>query len=77
MRLLYDIILAYDLIGGSISRNSPHRRRDSSGDDDLVRDIDDVRNGLFLQASLHRVLGNHLAFLKVRLFDLMLHMVRN
>jgi len=41
-----------------------HRGRLSSGDDDLVHDINDVRNGLLIQASLHRVLGNHLAFLK-------------
>lgn len=56
---------------------STHRLRDSSGDDNLVRDINDVRNGLFIQASLHLVLGNDLAFLKVRQFDLMLHMIRN
>jgi len=41
-----------------------HRRRDSSGDDDIVRDIDDVRNGIFLNASLHRVLGEYITFLK-------------
>jgi len=32
---------------------STHRRRDSSGDNDIVRNIDDVRNGLFLNALLH------------------------
>jgi hypothetical protein len=53
---------------------SIHRRRESSGEDDLVRNIDDVRNGLFLMVNVHRALGNHLAILKVRLFDLMLHM---
>ena len=53
---------------------SIHRRREPSGEDDLVRNIDDVRNGLFVNASLHRVLGSYFAILKVRLFDLMLHM---
>jgi hypothetical protein len=54
---------------------STHRRRDSSSDDDIVLHIDDVRNGVFLGSNLHQVLGQHLAFLKVRLFGLMLHMV--
>ncbi len=58
-----------------IERFTTHRHRDSSGDD-IVQDIDDVRNGLFLNAGLHRVLGNDFALLKVCLFDLMLHMVR-
>ena len=56
---------------------SMHRHREFSGEDDLVRNIDDVRNGLFLTPTAHRVLGSHLAFLKVRLFDLMLHMAGN
>jgi hypothetical protein len=56
---------------------STHRRRDSNGDDDIARDIDDVRNGVLLESGLRRVLGKHLAFLKVRLFDLVLHMVGN
>jgi len=47
-----------------------HQHRCPSGDDSIVKDIDGVRNGLFLNGALH------LAFLKVHLFDLMLHMVR-
>jgi len=43
--------------------------------DVIVQHIDDIRNGLFLTSSLHRALGQHLAFLKVRLFNLTLHMV--
>ncbi|KAI0256499.1 hypothetical protein BJV78DRAFT_1081731, partial [Lactifluus subvellereus] len=41
-----------------------HRHRDSSGDDDIVEDIDDVRNGLFLNKGIHCVLGRYVAFLK-------------
>jgi hypothetical protein len=52
-----------------------HRRRESSGDDDMVRDFDEVRNGLFVDSTIHCVLGRHLAFLKVRLFNLVLHML--
>ena len=54
-----------------------HRRWVSSGEDDPVRNIDDVRNGLFLKVDVHRALGNHFAILKVRLFDLMLDMAGN
>ena len=52
-----------------------HQRREVCGDDGILRDIDDVRNGLFLTACLHRVLGIHFAILEVR--GLILHMVRN
>lgn len=50
---------------------SAHRHRGPCCDDDTVRDIDDVRNGLS-NGALRLVLGRHLAFLKVRLFYLML-----
>ncbi|KAI0251368.1 hypothetical protein BJV78DRAFT_485585 [Lactifluus subvellereus] len=36
----------------------------SSGDDDIVRDIINVRNGLFLSEIIQFVLGRHVAFLK-------------
>ncbi len=32
------------------------------GDDYILRDIDSVRNGLLLGASLHRAFGKHLPF---------------
>jgi hypothetical protein len=56
---------------------STYRRRGPCCGDEIVRDIDDVRNGVFLTGALSLVLGTHLAFLKVSLFDLMLHMVRS
>jgi hypothetical protein len=56
---------------------STYRRQGPSCDDEIVRHIDDVRNGLFLTGALCLVLGTQLAFLKVSLFDLMLHMVRS
>ena len=78
MRLLYGVTLLTIHRRQYIEMFSMHRRRDPCGDDnDILRDIDDVRNGLFLTACLHRVLGISLAFLKVNLFDLMLHMVRS
>lgn len=43
-------------------------------DGDIIRDIDDIRNGLFVTGAIHIALGrSDLAFLKVSLFDLMLH----
>jgi hypothetical protein len=64
-----------DILPGSMSRCSPHTDVETfSGNNDIVRDIG---NGLFLNTSLHCVLGKYVAFLKVRQFDLMLHLVRN
>ncbi|KAI0246989.1 hypothetical protein BJV78DRAFT_1249580 [Lactifluus subvellereus] len=43
---------------------STHRRRDTSGENDIVQDIDNVRNGLFVNVIIHCILGQHVAFLK-------------
>jgi len=40
------------------------RCRDSSGDNDIIRDINDLRNGLFLNVNIHRALGREVAFLR-------------
>ena len=49
-----------------------HCSRDAANND-IVREIDDVRNGILLHQSAHRTLGKHIAFLVVRsalmLFD--------
>ena len=36
---------------------------------------DDVHNGLFLNTSIYRVLGQYLTFLKAHLFNLILYLV--
>ena len=47
---------------------------DDDDDGDIIRDIDDIRNGLFVTGAIHIALGrSDLAFLKVCLFDLTLH----
>jgi len=47
---------------------------DDNDSDDIIQEIDDVRNGLFVTSAIHTALGySDLAFLKVSLFDLMLH----
>ncbi|KAI0245053.1 hypothetical protein BJV78DRAFT_1270029 [Lactifluus subvellereus] len=43
---------------------STYRRRDTSGTNDIVRDIDNVCNGLFVNVIIHCILGQHVAFLK-------------
>jgi len=37
---------------------STHRRQDTNVDDDIIQNIDDVRNGPFITSILHRVLGS-------------------
>lgn len=55
-----------------------HRGRGSvDGNDDIVTSINDVRNGLFVNAIIHRLLGQSVAFLKVSLVDLVLGLVNN
>jgi len=50
-----------------------HQHQSFCCNNDTVQDIDDVRNGLFLNRALCLVLGRHLAFLKVHLFFLILY----
>ncbi len=47
-----------------ISTYTQHRSRDPI-ETDIVEDIDNVRNGLLLHNSIHRALGEHVAFLMV------------
>ncbi len=42
-----------------------HRSRDPAGDD-IVREIDDIRNGILLNVIAHRQFGKRFAFLMVR-----------
>jgi hypothetical protein len=51
------------------------QRRCRGSDNSIVTSINDVHNGLFINANIHCVLGLSVAFLKVSLFDLVLHLV--
>ena len=53
-----------------------HRHRDSGDNDDIVRDINDIRDGL-INGAIHIALGRDLAILDVRLLNLMLRMDRS
>ncbi|KAH9962098.1 hypothetical protein BGW80DRAFT_1356783, partial [Lactifluus volemus] len=57
-------LLPYSKGDTYIESFSTHRRRDSSGVDDIVRNIDDIRNGLFLTLNLRLLLGRNFALLK-------------
>ena len=59
-------VLAHHRNGGQyISAYTQRRSRDPTGAD-IVKDIDDVRNGLFLNSLTHMVFGQLITFLKVR-----------
>lgn len=55
-------LLAHSKGDTYISTYTQHRSRDPSGGD-IIQDIDDVRNGLFLNTFSHRALGKDVAFL--------------
>ncbi len=48
-----------------IETYTQHRSRDPAGDD-IVREIDDIRNGILLNVIAHRQFGKRFAFLMVR-----------
>ncbi|KAI0289830.1 hypothetical protein BC826DRAFT_970734 [Russula brevipes] len=57
-------ILPHSIGDTYIETLSTHRRRESSSSNAVVQGIDDIRNGLFVSAQIHQVLGKHIAFLK-------------
>jgi HNH endonuclease len=51
---------------GSIYKTYTECRSRDPHENDIVTEIDSVRNGLYLHGSVHKCLGKKVAFLKVR-----------